>query len=216
MSRTDTRLFATVLRRLERRYATTVFVEHHGTDPYRIIIGCVLSLRTKDEVSFPATSRLFERVSTPRGMLRLRPATIEKLIYPTGFYRRKAGQIRQISRMLLDRHGGQVPDEIDALLELPGVGRKTANLVVTLGFAKPGICVDTHVHRISNRLGWVRTREPDQTEQVLRQILPQRHWIVLNELLVHHGQQVCKPISPICTDCDVSRHCKRVGVARSR
>jgi len=205
-----------VLRELARRYDTDRFVRRNGPDPYRVLIGCVLSLRTKDEVSYPATERLFARAATPTEMLRLRSSTIARLIYPTGFYRRKAAQIREISRRLLDRFGGGVPDRIDDLLTLPGVGRKTANLVVTLGFGKPGICVDTHVHRITNRLGWIETRRPDDTEAALRRVLPRRYWIPINETLVRHGQQVCKPISPLCTACAVEKDCARVGVSRSR
>jgi endonuclease-3 len=205
-----------VLDRLESRYEIDRFLKNNGPDPYRILIGCVISLRTKDEVSYAATDRLFERAKTPRQMLRLRRPTIAKLIFPAGFYNRKAEQIREISRLLVDRYDGRVPDSLENLLELPGVGRKTANLVVTLGFDKPGICVDTHVHRISNRLGWVRTDHPDKTEQALRTILPRRHWIPINETLVRHGQQICKPISPICSDCPVETECPRVGVQKSR
>lgn len=205
-----------VLRVLGRRYEIDRFRTTHGPDPFRILIGCVISLRTKDEVTYPATQRLFERASTPQEMARLRPATIGKLIFPAGFYRRKGEQIRDISRLLVRRFDGVVPDEIDALLELPGVGRKTANLVVTLGFGKPGICVDVHVHRIGNRLGWVETRQPDDTERVLREILPRRFWIPVNETLVRHGQQVCKPVSPICSACPVAANCPRIGVGRSR
>jgi endonuclease-3 len=205
-----------VLGTLTTRYDVDRFLDTHGPDPFRILIGCVISLRTKDEVSFPATERLFERARAPRQMLRLQPSTIAKLIYPAGFYRRKAEQIREISRALLREHAGRVPNEIEALLQLPGVGRKTANLVITLGFGKPGICVDTHVHRITNRLGWVRTTSPDRTEQALRGLLPHRHWIPINETLVRHGQQVCKPISPVCSACPVQPDCPRTGVTRSR
>jgi endonuclease-3 len=205
-----------VIRLLKARYATTVFTDHTGEDPFCVLIGCVLSLRTKDETSFPASRRLFARADRPRALLRLRRASIEKLIYPVGFYRRKAAQIRAICGLLLERHGGRVPDTLEALLELPGVGRKTANLVLTTGYGKPGICVDTHVHRISNRLGWVRTRHPHETEDALRGFLPRRHWIPINELLVHHGQQVCKPISPLCSTCPVAGDCPRTGVTRHR
>ena len=205
-----------VLSRLGRRYDIHRFARRNGPDPYRVLVGCLLSLRTKDEVSYPATERLFARAATPAEMLRLRSSAIARLIYPTGFYRRKAGQIREISRRLLDRFGGEVPDRIDELLTLPGVGRKTANLVVTLGFGKPGICVDTHVHRITNRLGWVRTATPDATEQVLRTFLPPRQWIPINETLVRHGQQVCAPVSPKCSICPVSGSCAQVGVTRRR
>jgi endonuclease-3 len=209
-------LFDRVMRKLKERYDIDRFISRNGPDPFRILIGCVISLRTKDDVSYAATDRLFRKAKSPASMLKLRAATIEKLIYPAGFYRRKAGQIREISRVLLKRHGGKVPEEIDALLELPGVGRKTANLVVTLGFGKPGICVDTHVHRISNRLGWVRTDHPDRTEQALRDILPPRHWIPINETMVRHGQEICKPISPICSSCPALKDCPRKGVSRSR
>ncbi len=205
-----------IVDRLASRYEITRFRDAHGPDPFRILIGCVLSLRTKDEVTYPATQRLFSRARTPREMLALRAPAIAKLVYPVGFYRRKSEQIREISRLLLARHGGKVPDTIEELLELPGVGRKTANLVVTLGFGKPGICVDTHVHRISNRLGWVRTKHPHETEEALRALLPRRHWIPINEILVRHGQQVCKPISPLCSACPVAADCPRVGVARHR
>ena len=205
-----------VVRRLKRRYDHTQFLENNGESPFRILIGCILSLRTKDDVSFPATARLFGKAATPNVMLRLRATTIARLIYPVGFYNRKADQIRAICRELIERYEGGVPDSIDELLTFPGVGRKTANLVVTLGFGKPGICVDTHVHRISNRLGWVVTPNPDATEQALRRTLPRRHWIAFNEILVRHGQTTCKPISPICTECIVSTDCRRVGVDRSR
>jgi endonuclease III len=205
-----------VLDRLAARYEIDRFVRRNGPDPFRILIGCVISLRTKDEVTYPATERLFKKAKTPDAMLRLTPQAIGRLIYPAGFYNRKGEQIHAIAETLLERHGAKVPDTIDELLELPGVGRKTANLVVTLGYGKPGICVDTHVHRITNRLGWVETTTPDATERVLRDILPKRQWIPINETLVRHGQQICAPISPICSTCPVERGCARVGVERSR
>jgi len=212
----STRVMNRVLDRLATRYEIDRFLRKNGPDPFRILIGCVISLRTKDDVSYAATERLFRRADTPRKMLRLRAATIAKLIYPAGFYNRKAEQIRSICRRLVARDGRRVPDSIDELLELPGVGRKTANLVVTLGYAKPGICVDTHVHRISNRLGWVRTQHPDETEMTLRAVLPARQWIPINEVLVRHGQEVCKPLSPICSACPVARDCPQRGVGRRR
>lgn len=216
-ARPDPRLVDRVLRRLSRRYDIGRFKRTHGPGgAFRILVGCLISLRTRDEVTYPATERLFARAATPREMRRLREATIARLIYPAGFYRRKATQIREIARRLLADHGGEVPGDLEALLELPGVGRKTANLVVTLGFDRPGICVDTHVHRICNRLGWVRTRRPDETETVLRDLLPARFWIPINETLVRHGQRVCTPLSPICSACPVAGDCPRVGVARSR
>ena len=149
-------------------------------------------------------------------MRTLSPRRIERLIYPVGFYRTKARVILGICRNLLERFGGRVPDEIDDLLTLKGVGRKTANLVVTMGYGKPGICVDTHVHRISNRLGYVRTRTPEETEMALRARLPRRYWIGYNDLLVAFGQNVCTPISPRCSTCPVRALCRRVGVKSSR
>jgi endonuclease-3 len=185
-------------------------------DPFRILIACLLSLRTKDETTGPAAERLFGLADTPRDMLRLPARRIERAIYPVGFYRTKARVIRGVCRALLDRFGGAVPDDLEALLTLKGVGRKTANLVVTMGFGKPGICVDTHVHRIANRLGYVRTRAPEQTELALRERLPRRYWIALNDLLVAFGQNVCTPLSPRCSACPVRRLCPRIGVSRSR
>jgi endonuclease-3 len=205
-----------VLTKLAAVYTIDRFVTENGPDPFRILISCILSLRTKDEVTYPATERLFALASGPEGMLKLTHAAIAKAIYPVGFYRTKAKQIRAISKILLSRHDGRVPDTIEELLLLPGVGRKTANLTVTLGFGKSGICVDTHVHRIANRLGWVATKTPDDTEAALRLVLPKRWWIPINETLVRHGQQVCKPISPICSACPVARQCPKLGVDRRR
>jgi endonuclease-3 len=181
-----------------------------------VLIACLLSLRTQDTVTGPAAARLFARARTPRTMLRLPARRIARIIYPVGFYRTKARTIRTVCRLLLERFGGRVPDDLDTLLTLPGVGRKTANLVVTLGYGKPGICVDTHVHRIANRLGWVRTRTPEATELALRARLPRRYWIGLNDLLVSFGQNVCLPVSPRCSRCPVRGFCPRRGVTRSR
>ena len=185
-------------------------------DPFRVLIACILSLRTQDTTTGPAAARLFGLADTPTALLRLTPRQIERVIYPVGFYRTKARVILGICRDLLDRFGGRVPDEIDGLLTLGGVGRKTANLVVTVGYGKPGICVDTHVHRISNRLGYVRTRTPEETEMALRRTLPRRYWIGYNDLLVSFGQNVCAPISPRCSTCPVRPLCPRVAVTSSR
>jgi endonuclease-3 len=185
-------------------------------DPFRVLLACLLSLRTRDETTFPAAERLFALADTPAGLLRVPRARIERAIFPVGFYRTKARAIHAICRALLERFDGRVPDRIDDLLTLPGVGRKTANLVVTVGFDKPGICVDTHVHRISNRWGYVRTRTPEQTEAALRRRLPRRYWIGYNDLLVAFGQHVCQPVSPRCSVCPVRPGCPRVGVRRSR
>lgn len=214
--RTDPKKMDRMLGLLAAGYEIDRFKRVHGNDPFRILIGCLISLRTKDEVSYAATQRLFERANTARKIRRLRDTTVAKLIYPAGFYRVKAQQIRAICRMLIERWNGRVPSTIEELLELPGVGRKTSNLVLTLGFDLPGICVDIHVHRICHRFGWVRTAKPDQTEGVLRRKLPDRWWIPINETLVRHGQQVCTPLSPRCSICPVEPDCPRKGVTRSR
>jgi len=185
-------------------------------DPFRVLIACILSLRTQDTTTGPAAQRLFALADTPKDLLTLSPRVIERAIYPVGFYRTKARVVLGIARDLLERFAGRVPDDIDALLTLNGVGRKTANLVVTMGYNKPGICVDTHVHRISNRLGYVRTRSPEETEMALRATLPRRFWIDYNDLLVGFGQNVCTPISPHCSRCPVRALCRRVGVTSSR
>jgi endonuclease III len=206
------------LRRTARQWRPTVVAEivSHERDPFRVLIACLLSLRTQDRTTGPAAGRLFALADTPAAMLRLRPSTIERAIYPVGFYRTKTRVIRGLCRVLRDRFEGRVPDDIDTLLTLDGVGRKTANLVVTLGFNKPGICVDTHVHRISNRFGYVRTRTPEETEMALRAQLPRRYWIGYNDLLVAFGQNVCAPISPRCSLCPVRDLCRRVGVTTAR
>ena len=176
----------------------------------------ILSLRTKDEVTAAATERLFTLASTPEEMLKLSEEKIIWAIYPVGFYRNKAKTILHICRELIGRFNSQVPDTIEELLSLKGVGRKTANLVVTLGYRKEGICVDTHVHRISNRLGYVRTKTPEQTEYALREKLPLEYWSLYNTLMVAFGRNICRPISPLCGTCPVSSYCDRVGVTRSR
>lgn len=185
-------------------------------DPFRVLIGCLLSLRTKDEVTEKAAQRLLGRASTPQQLLSIPAKRIERLIYPVGFYRTKARRIHQICRHVIGRFRGKAPDTLEELLTLPGVGRKTANLVLTVGFGKPGICVDIHVHRISNRLGYVRTRNPYETEMALRKKLPSRYWLEYNTLLVSFGQNLCRPVSPWCSRCPVRSLCARVGVTTSR
>jgi endonuclease-3 len=185
-------------------------------DPFQILISCILSLRTQDKTTEEASQRLFRLARTPQAMSRLSAEKIQKAIYPVGFYRVKARQIREIGKRITEEYGGRVPRTIEELLQLKGVGRKTANLVVTLGYGKPGICVDTHVHRITNRWGLVKTKNPMQTEFALREILPLRYWRRLNGYLVAFGQGICKPISPLCSRCAVRSFCARVGVIRSR
>jgi len=191
-------------------------VGHYTETPFTVLISCVLSLRTQDKTTAAASERLFGLAQTPQAMVRLPTPTIEKSIYPVGFYKTKAENIKKICSLLLSQNSGRVPDDIDELMKLPGVGRKTANLVITLGYNKPGICVDTHVHRITNRWGYVQTKTPEKTEMALRRKLPKRYWIIINDLLVTYGQNLCKPISPFCSQCKIHRYCDRVGVKVSR
>ena len=193
-----------------------VVARESGRDPFLVLISCLLSLRTKDKTTAEASARLFALASTPETMQHLSQSTVESAIYPVGFYRTKAKHIQQICTQLLDRYHGRVPDEIEELLTLPGVGRKTANLVVTVGYEKPGICVDIHVHRISNRWGYVETKTPDETEKALRAKLPRKYWITFNDLLVPYGQHLCQPVSPLCSQCKIADYCDRVGVTKSR
>ena len=185
-------------------------------DPFVILISTLLSLRTKDEVTAVATERIFALATTPADMLRVPLAKIAKTIYPVGFYRVKARTIHSACRDLIKRFNSKVPDDLDELLSIKGVGRKTANLVVSLAYGKEGICVDTHVHRISNRLGYVKTKTPDTTEFALRAKLPHKHWIIYNTIMVAFGRKTCKPISPFCSQCKVFEYCDRVGVGLSR
>jgi endonuclease-3 len=184
--------------------------------PYQILIATILSLRTKDTLTAKIAPRLFALADTPQQMVRHPEDTIAEIIYPVGFYRNKAGSILAVSQKLIDDYDGRVPDDLDELLKLPGVGRKTANLVLTAGYNKPGICVDIHVHRISNRWGYVQTKNPERTEFALREKLPPEYWIEYNALLVPFGQNLCTPVSPRCSQCPISQFCDRVGVERSR
>jgi endonuclease-3 len=191
-------------------------IADESRDPFRVLISCILSQQTKDDITGQASARLYRLADRPATLLALSERRIARAIYPVSFYKTKARIIRQVCRDLLTRFKGLVPDRLEALLSLNGVGRKTANLVLTVGYRKPGICVDTHVHRISNRWGYVRTKTPEQTEMTLRQKLPKRHWITYNDLLVPFGQHLCRPISPFCSRCPVERWCARVGVTTHR
>lgn len=185
-------------------------------DPYKVLISCILSLRTKDKTTASASQRLFKIADNPKKMLKLSRAHLQRLIYPVGFYRNKAKVILEISRKIIEDFRGRVPDNLEELLKLKGVGRKTANLVLGLGYGIPSICVDTHVHRISNRLGWIRTKNPHQTESALKKIIPKSYWIELNTTLVAFGQNICLPISPFCNRCSVNKYCERIGVKKFR
>jgi len=207
-----------ILRRETKKWDIPIVTLMSQTErnPFKILIATVLSLRTKDEVTAKAADRLFQVADNPYDMMKLDGEEIAALIYPVGFYRRKAKNIKEICKVLIDKYDGKVPDDIDELLKLPGVGRKTANLVVTLGYGKPGICVDTHVHRISNRLGYVDTKTPEETEFALRKKLPKEYWIEINDLLVSLGQHICHPTSPKCSQCPIKEYCEKRGVKRSR
>ncbi|WP_297446357.1 endonuclease III [Desulfurobacterium sp.] len=207
-----------ILKRESKKWDVPVvsLMSRHDRDPFKILISTILSLRTKDEVTARASERLFKKANNPYDMVKLSEKEIEELIYPVGFYRNKAKTIKEICKTLIEKYDGKVPDSLDELLKLKGVGRKTANLVVTLGFNKPGICVDTHVHRIMNRIGYVKTKTPEETEFALRKKLPKKYWKIINELLVALGQHICHPISPKCSICPIRDYCQKVGVRRSR
>ena len=179
-------------------------------NPYLVLIACILSLRTNDRTTYPATLRMLELARTPQEMMEVSEEELAKAIYPVGFYKNKAGQIIELSRQIVEEYNGKVPDSIDELCKFRGVDRKTANLVMTLGFGVPAICVDVHVHRIFNRLGYIKTKNPEETEFCLREKLPQEFWIPINTLLVTHGQNVCKPIKPQCESCPVSDFCDKL------
>jgi endonuclease-3 len=191
-------------------------VNEYGRDPYLVLVSCILSLRTKDNVSWPASRRLFAYAKTPSQMLALSVESIQKLIYPCGFYRQKAVTILELSADLIKRFDGNVPSNFDHLMSIKGVGPKTANLVRGTGFGIPALCVDVHVHRISNRLGLIATKTVEETQQALKEVIPQEYWIEYNELLVMWGQNICVPISPWCSRCPIRPLCERVGVKRSR
>lgn len=185
-------------------------------NPYKVLVSTVLSLRTKDDITHEASLRLFEKAPDIYALDRLTEEDIARLIYPVGFYKTKAKNLKKIAKIIIEQYNGKVPDSLDELLRLPNVGRKTANLVLAKGYNIPAICVDIHVHRISNRLGLVKTKSPKETEFALRDILPKKYWIEFNDLLVPFGQNLCKPVSPFCSKCPIYEFCERVGVERSR
>jgi endonuclease-3 len=196
--------------------SVTTVAERYRRDPWAVLASTILSLRTKDEVTLARSRVLLERAPTPGALLKLTAEEIEKLIYPVGFYRTKAQNLKKIAAVIMETYGGQVPADMDLLLALPGVGRKTANLVLTEAFDMDGICVDVHVHRITNRLGALRSKNPGETEMILREILPKKYWKRINILLVLYGQRICRPVSPFCSRCVMREHCERAGVERKR
>ena len=196
--------------------AATSIIKKYGRDPFLVLISCILSLRTKDATSLSASIRLFDHAKTPQELIALPQKTVEKLIYQTGFYRQKARQILAITAIILEKYAGHVPHAEDELLALPGVGPKTTALVRSVGFEIPAICVDTHVHRVSNRLGLVATKNVAETEQQLKQLLPKKYWSEFNSLMVMWGQNICVPISPKCSICPLLPLCPQIGVIRHR
>ncbi|MFO7871243.1 MAG: endonuclease III [Kiritimatiellia bacterium] len=198
----------------QRHAPVTKLASRSKGDPFRVLVATILSSRTKDETTSAACERLFRVVKTPRELSRLSEARLRTLIYPVGFYRTKAKHLRSMDRILRKRFNGKIPARIDDLCSLPGVGRKTANLVMTAAFGKPAVCVDVHVHRICNRLGLLKTRTPLETENVLREILPVRYWKTWNACLVSYGQTICTPGIPKCSECRLYRYCSRVGVGK--
>ena len=210
-----------VLKILEESYfnskaPSVTLIAETTTSPFNILLSTLISLRTKDEVTLQASKKLFDNVSSFNDIINIPLKNLEKIIYPAGFYKTKAKRIKSIAKIILENYNGKIPDTIDELLKLPGVGRKTANLVISLGFNKPGLCVDTHVHRITNRFGWVSTKSPNKTEFILRKILPQKYWRKINDYLVSYGQTICKPISPFCSKCKLNEICPKINVKKIR
>lgn len=207
-----------ILKEFTKKFHSTALskVVENNLDPFKVLISCLLSLRTKDYITINAYNRLFAIADTPERMAKLPLEDIEKNIYPVGFYRKKSQIIRNISQIIVKEYSGQVPSNLDELLKLPGVGRKTANIVVTMAYKKPGIAVDTHVHRIVNRWGYVSTKNPIETEKELRKKLPQELWIELNDILVIFGQNICLPISPYCSKCPITGFCHKINLKKNR
>jgi endonuclease-3 len=200
----------------EKEPAVTAVAENYSHEPWAVLVSTILSLRTKDDVTLETSRRLLAKAPDPAALAALTEAQVARLAYPAGFYRTKAASLKKIAAILLEQYNGEIPADMDALLALPGVGRKTANLVLIEAFDLPGICVDVHVHRISNRCGWLSTKTPEETEMTLRDILPKKYWKGINALLVLYGQNLCRPLSPWCSRCVIKAHCKRAGVGKSR
>ena len=205
---TDIDSIVTTLQNAKQPQSDFVKLMDSFKEPYLVLIACILSLRTNDRTTYPATLRMLKLAKTPDEMMKVSVEDLEKAIYPVGFYKNKAGQIIELSKKLVEEYDGKVPCDIEELCKFKGVGRKTANLVLSEGFNEPAICVDVHVHRIFNRLGYLKTNTPEETEFELRKKLPKKYWIPINSLLVTHGQNVCKPIKPNCALCPIREYCK--------
>ena len=197
------------LKNANQKQSDFVKLMENFKDPYLVLIGCVLSLRTNDKTTYPATLRMLELAKTPNRMKNVSVEDLKNAIYPVGFYENKAKQIIEFSRIIDEEFNGIVPNTIEDLIKFKGVGRKTANLVLAKGYGIPAICVDVHVHRIFNRLGYVKTKTPEETEFALREKLPQKYWLDINTLMVTHGQNVCKPLKPDCENCPISEFCAK-------
>lgn len=208
--------FSHTLKEIKKVLPAVSYVAITKNDPYCVLISTILSLRTKDDVTLNASMRLFEKADNPKKMLKLSEEEIAKTIFPVGFYKTKAQRIIEISQILVSKYNGLVPSSVEQLLELPGVGIKTANLTLNLGFNIDAICVDCHVHQISNRMGWIKTKTPEESEKVLQTVMPKKYWIPLNELLVSYGQEVCTSVSPKCSMCLERDKCPKIGVNKSR
>ena len=203
------KIFELIIKEDAPRSIFVNFMEAHVGNPYIVLIACILSLRTKDETTYPATVRMLELAQIPHEMAKIDVEKLAKAIYPVGFYRNKAEQIINLSKELVEKYNSKVPCDIDEIVKFKGVGRKTANLVMSRGFDVPAICVDVHVHRIFNRIGFLETKEPDETEMVLRDKLPKKYWQIANTILVTHGQNTCKPINPACERCVIKDYCQK-------
>lgn len=208
--------FNEVLRSINKVIPAVSYVAITKNDPFCVLISTLLSLRTKDDVTLKASQRLLEKADNPFDMLKLSEEEISQLIFPTGFYKTKSKRILEVSEELVEKYDGKVPSDVNKLLTLPGVGIKTANLTLNLGFGIDAICVDCHVHQISNRMGWVKTKSPEESEKALQKVMPKKYWIPLNELLVSYGQEVCTSVSPKCSMCPENGRCPKIGVDRSR
>lgn len=203
-----------ILEKAKQPQSDFVKLMDHFNDPFLVLISCILSLRTNDRTTYPATIRMLEFGRTPEEFSKVDTKKLEKAIFPVGFYKNKAKQIVALSKILVEKYGSKVPGTIEELLKFKGVGRKTANLVLARGFNKPAICVDVHVHRIFNRLGYIKTKTPEETEFALKAKIPEKFWIELNTLFVTHGQNICKPVKPLCSQCPIEKYCEKVGLEK--
>jgi len=207
-----------ILKKEVKRFKEPIVTQYaRKKDPFKVLISCILSLRTRDEVTKGASKRLFSKADTPKKILKLKTKEIERLIYPVGFYKTKAERLKTICQDLLNNYAGEVPNSEEELLKLKGVGRKTMNIVLTYAFNNPkGLAIDVHCHRIPNRLGWVKTKTPEQTEYELRRILPKKYYRAFNDIFVTFGQNICVPISPFCSKCPIRKYCPKIGVSKHR